>query len=59
MIEKRQKENPLTQVRESKQIFANLLQGLRKSTGFDYQGLKTKLSVRLLRLNISMVTSPY
>lgn len=45
MIEKTAEgEEPLTQVREAEQIFANLLQGLRENQpGFDYQGLKDKV----------------
>lgn len=45
MIEKTAEgEDPLTQVREAEQIFANLLQGLReKQPGFDYERLKDKV----------------
>ena len=47
MIEKTAEgEDPLTQVREAEQIFANLLQGLReKQPGFDYERLKDKSSL--------------
>ena len=54
MIEKTAEgEEPLTQVREAEQIFANLLQGLRENQpGFDYQGLKDKVEREFAELEL-------